>query len=278
MAVQIPVAETQAPGEHGPIGRPSNLLTVMESRAMIELAAFVAASPALRCMGRGDRHPVLVLPGFAATDRSTEPLRWFLRNQGYWTHGWSLGRNLGPTRQVLDGIETRLAYVYGRHRRPVSVIGWSLGGIYGRSLARRYPEMVRDVITLGSPFRMAKTDRSAAEPLWRMIEHTFGKEADEFFQPEHLRDPLAVPATAMYTRGDGIVKWYTCIESAGPRRESIEVRGSHSGLGFNPAALLAIADRLRQPEGTWRPFVPPMPLRRLYPTPVSFRERRVTAA
>ncbi len=237
---------------------------------MFEMGAFVAASPVLRLLGRGDRHPVLVLPGFTASDQSTVPLRWFLRSQGYWTHGWQLGRNLGPTHRVLLGMEQRLVELHERHGRPVSIVGWSLGGIYARSLARRRPAMVRQVITLGSPFRMEVDDRSAASNLWDSLQGGFG-ELDEMLIPEHHKPKLTVPSTAIYTRTDGVVRWYTCLEDDGPLRQSIEVRGSHSGLGVNPAVLLAIADRLALPEGSWKPFRPPFATRHLFPRPATYR-------
>jgi pimeloyl-ACP methyl ester carboxylesterase len=258
-------------GGSGPIEAPKWWLTVSESRAWFELGAFAAASPALRLLGRGDRHPVLVLPGFTASDRSTEPLRWFLRGQGYWTHGWRLGRNMGPTQKILTGLGHRLQELHDRHDRPVSLVGWSLGGIYARELARRHPERVRLVITMGSPFRMEPGDRSAAEAVWNVARRRFSREMGGLLDPEHTKVPLAVPSTSIYTRTDGIVRWFTCLESEGERRESIEVRGSHSGLGFNPAVLTAVADRLAQREGHWQPFSPPWPLRYLYPEATTYR-------
>ena len=122
---------------HGAVRAPSALLLAAEQRAVLELGAFFAASPLLRMAGRGDRHPVLVLPGFTAGDRSTAPLRWFLRSQGWWAHGWHLGPNFGPTRRVVNGIQERLDELHGLHGRAVSSVGWSLGGIYARELARR---------------------------------------------------------------------------------------------------------------------------------------------
>ena len=241
---------------------------LLESRAFYETGAFIASSPVLRLAGRGDRHPVLVLPGFTATDRSTEPLRWFLRGQGYWTHGWLLGRNLGPTTRTLDGLGARLVELHARHGRPVSVIGWSLGGIYARMLARSHPELVRQVITLGSPFRMQQGDHSNAEALWSALAPGFPEDLTNLFDNQ---TPLPVPATAIYSKTDGVVAWYTCIETVGPRRESIEVRGSHMGLGVNPAVLWAVTNRLAQREGTWQPFRAPLAMRQMFPRPESYR-------
>jgi len=237
-----------------------------------ELGAFLAASPLLRAVGRGDRHPVLVLPGFTASDRSTVPLRWVLRGQGYWVHGWRLGQNLGPTPRVVSGLQARLEEVYGRQQRTVSLVGWSLGGIYARELARHRPELVRQVITLGSPFQLRPGDRTAASGLFETLADRFDPAFfDGALQSEADRPALPVPATAIYSRGDGVVRWYTCLEREGPHRENIEVRGSHTGLGFNPAVVVAILDRLSQREGSWRPFRPPPGLGYLYPKPEHFR-------
>lgn len=253
--------------ERRPFRQPSARLTALENRAVFELGALAAASPALRLLGRGDRHPVLVLPGFTASDASTRPLRWFLRGQGYWVHGWDLGRNLGPTPRIVDGLTTRLAELHARHRRPVSIVGWSLGGIYARHLARAHTPMVRQVITLGSPFMSRLGDRSAASWLWDARQGAFDHDfiaRHHSFDPE---EPVPVPATSVYSRTDGIVAWQLCREPDGPRRQSIEVRGSHSGLGVNPAVLYVIADRLAQREGTWKPFTAMPGLGYWFPTP-----------
>jgi pimeloyl-ACP methyl ester carboxylesterase len=252
---------------------PHALRRLGESRAVFELYAFMAASPMLRLAGRGDRHPVLVLPGFTASDRSTEPLRWVLRSQGYWTHGWRLGTNLGPTERVVDGLYRRLEQLHRRHGQRISLVGWSLGGIYARELARRYPDEVRQVITLGSPFRMTLRDRSAASPIVDRLSDRFNAEVMGFALAEPDKPPLPVPSTAVYTRDDGVVRWHTCIDTESERSENIRVRGSHSGLGWNPAAVYAVSDRLAQPAERWRRFRAPLALRHLYPPSSSWADR-----
>ncbi len=242
----------------------------MESRAVFELGAIAAASPFLRLIGRGDNHPVLVLPGFLAGDPSTAPLRSVLQSQGYWVHGWRLGRNLGPTAHIIDGLMERLRVLHDRHDQPVSLIGWSLGGIYARRLARRFPDVVRQVITLGSPFRINPDDRSAVSGLYDRLRPAHVVNRDDML-PGFEGGPLSVPTSAIYTRTDGVVRWWQCIESIGPQSENIEVRGSHSGLGFNPAVIYAISDRLSQPADDWRPFRAPLALRHVFPRPADWR-------
>jgi pimeloyl-ACP methyl ester carboxylesterase len=237
----------------------------LEQRVVYELGAFAAASPLLRAMGRGDRHPVLVLPGFTAGDGSTAALRRTLRSQGYWVHGWRLGRNVGPTQAVVEGLVARLQQLHERHDAKVSLVGWSLGGIFARGMARELPDLVRQVISLGSPYRMRDSGGSPVARLYQRYEgvHVPGVESAAMVPEEGLA-PLTMPST----RTDGIVHWSLCIEEEGPHRENIEVRGTHVGLGFNPAAIYAIADRLAQPEDAWQPFRRNAVIRRLYPEPV----------
>jgi pimeloyl-ACP methyl ester carboxylesterase len=257
------------PAASGHLRPPSPALLVLEPLAWMEYSAFQTTSHLLRLAPRGDGHPVLVLPGFTGTDRSTEPLRNALRRQGYWVHGWRLGANVGPRPRIVEGIERRLVSLHERHGRTVSLVGWSLGGVFARELARKHPDAVRQVVTLGSPFRLRPGDRSHGSALYDRL-----APRDEPFlsrlPPEHERPPLEVPTTAIYTRTDGIIRWHSAIEAAGERRENIEVIGTHSGLGFNLAAVWATADRLAQPEGTWKRFRRPLGLAHLYPRPVSW--------
>jgi pimeloyl-ACP methyl ester carboxylesterase len=170
----------------------------------------------------------------------------------------------------VTGLVARLSELNERHGRTVSLVGQSLGGTYARHLALRYPGMVRSVITLGSPFRSQPGDHSAVEQLWQMTTVRSRPQIRRLIVDEENL-VLSVPSTAIYSRTDGIVAWQLCIESEGPLRESIEVRSSHSGMAVNPSALYAVADRLAQPEGRWRPFRPPVGMRHLYPPAATYR-------
>ena len=236
---------------------------------MFELGAAAASAPWLRLIGRGDEHPVLILPGFMAGDPSTAPLRSILRSQGYWVHGWGLGRNFGPHDHIIDGMVERLHQLHDRHDAPVSLIGWSLGGIYARRLARKFPDMVRQVITLGSPFRTTAIDRSAVQHLFERLNPNHLEKIDSSL-PGIDAGALDVPATSIYTRTDGVVRWWLCLESIGDQRENIEVYGRHAGLGFNPAVMIAISDRLAQRPGEWTPFRAPLAARHLFPRPADW--------
>jgi pimeloyl-ACP methyl ester carboxylesterase len=256
-----------------PVGAPSRRRQAMEVLWPLEAATFVAAAPLLRCGHRGDGHPVLVLPGFTADDASTVPLRWAIRGQGYSTHAWRLGRNIGPSEAIVTGMRSRLSELAERHQRAVSIVGWSLGGMYARVLAREQPDLVRQVISLGSPYRMVEGDQSSAMALWKRFEHLHDADVDLDRIAEQERPRLTVPATSVYSRRDGVAPWQTCIDEIGPQAENIEVYGSHTSLGFHPAVTFAILDRLRLPEGQWRPFRAPRGLRLWYPRPVSWKAK-----
>jgi pimeloyl-ACP methyl ester carboxylesterase len=229
---------------------PSKLLLLSEVRAVYELGAFVGSYPLLRMLPSGDGHPVMVLPGFVASDSSTHPLRGFLRDQGYAAHGWTLGRNLGLRDGLNDQKLARLHELRRLYGRKVSLIGWSLGGVFARELAKRAPDDVRQVITLGSPFKGNVRANHAS----RLYDKLAGHSVEHASASINLSEPPPVPTTAIYSRTDGIVHWQCCVEEEGPRSESVEISSSHCGLGHHPAALYVIADRLAQPEGSWAPF------------------------
>ena len=177
------------------IKRPSDTLLAMEQRVLGELMLVLAAAPLLRMMGRGDMHPVLTIPGFGGSDRSMQVLRWVLRGQGYYVHGWGLGPNLGPTGEAVDGLRRRLADLHERHGRRVSIIGQSAGGIYARELARESPHAVRQVITLGSPFRYRRRDRTVVTPLAERMRLSWVPWFADGDLPEEDRPPVPVPVT-----------------------------------------------------------------------------------
>ena len=257
-----------APTSESTMKPPSRALLLSEMRAMPELGAFLWALPTLYATApRGDGQPVLVLPGLATTDRSTSSLRRFLRAIGYPTEGWDQGRNFGP----LPGVEARLKETVKRlaetHGRKVSIVGWSLGGLYARQLGKALPQHVRQVVSLGSPFNGDPRATNA----WRLYQFTSGQSVDT--KDRHMGSAIApppppsVPTTAIYSRTDGICAWQTCMEGEGAHLENIEVRGSHCGLGHNPTAVLAVADRLAQPEGAWKPFRREGLKRMMFPRP-----------
>jgi pimeloyl-ACP methyl ester carboxylesterase len=213
-------------------------------RTLATAGSMAALPPLLRWAPRGEPHAVLVLPGLLASDLSTRVLRGWLGRLGYPVVGWELGRNRGPTQEVLTELPALLDRLAREHGTSVSVVGWSLGGIYARRLARKAPRQVRQVISLGSPFALVDRPlRVASRP---------GAAARGA-----LARPLPVPSTAVYSRWDGVVDWRACRQQPGPRSENVAVHSSHLGMGHDPAVLWVVADRLAQPCSEWRPFERP---------------------
>jgi pimeloyl-ACP methyl ester carboxylesterase len=231
---------------------PSRTLMFLEGRAIHELGAFLGALPLLSLAPRGDGHPVLVLPGLVASDTSTRPLRSFLRTKGYAVSGWRQGRNYGLRDGVQHAMVDLVHELNDTHGGKISLVGWSLGGLYARQLAKMMPERVRQVITLGSPFAGHPTSTNA----WRVYEWASGQRADQV-DPRFggdLAEPPPVPTTAIFSRTDGVCAWQGCMEKKTAQTESIEVESSHCGMGHHPAVVYAVADRLAQAEGAWQPF------------------------
>jgi pimeloyl-ACP methyl ester carboxylesterase len=245
-------AET-AQGPTQSLRPPHRGLLLVEGRAWFEFAGSVLAKPILDMAPKGDGHPVLLLPGFLASDRSTAPIRGYLSRLGYDTHAWKMGQNLGGFYKKRHLLEHRLTEIYESTGKKVSLIGWSLGGVYARYLSLAATSKVRSVITLGSPFA-GDVRATNASKLYEMLSgerHVNTKRADL----EALAGDLPVPNSSIYTKLDAIVNWRTCIAPQAHNAENIEVRlASHVGIGVNAAAWWATADRLAQADGTFTPF------------------------
>ena len=231
---------------------PGPLALALEWRAPAEAGASLLMWPWLRRAAPGDGHNVLVLPGLAAGDGSTLLLRRHLRRQGWRAHAWRQGLNLGPREGVFEGLQDRLRQLHEQSGRRVSLVGWSLGGVFARELAKRHPALVRQVVTLGSPM----PGMGHASNARRLYEFVAGRRA---YAPElmaRLQDPVpdSVPCTSLYSHSDGIVHWRASLLPPGARRQNIRVPASHSGMGVNPVVLRLLADRLAQPEDDWQPY------------------------
>jgi pimeloyl-ACP methyl ester carboxylesterase len=232
---------------------PHRGLLLIEGRAILELAGTALATPILNMAPKGDGHPVMLLPGFLASDRSTKPIRKYLERLGYDARPWALGQNLGGFYKRRRILEDRLMQVHQETGKKVSLVGWSLGGVYARYLSLVKTDAVRSVITLGSPFA-GDVHATNASKLYEFLsgeKHAHTKHEDL----EALAGHLPVPNSSIYTKLDSIVNWRTCIAPAADNAENIEVHlASHVGIGVNAAAWWAVADRLAQPEGSFKPF------------------------
>ena len=210
---------------------PEYLLAHLWHRHRVQLAA-------------GDGHPVIVIPGFGADARATAPLREALRAAGHDLRDWGQGRNTGMSRKIGQGLGQTVQEAAERSAGPVSLIGWSLGGVFARELARRMPETIRQVITLGSPIQDG--DHTTIGMLFRLQNRGTPSITPEALRQERAAPP-PVPCTAIYTISDGIVPWQASLEQEGPQTRNIRVRGSHMGMPANPQVWKACAEILAQP-------------------------------
>ena len=247
----MPPDESEPPPS-GRLRPPGLGLLLAEVRGIFEFNASLLLSPLLMRAPRGDGHPVLTLPGFLASDLSMAPMRRYLQELGYDSHAWRMGRNVGGITRMRSALRDRLAEIHGSSGRKVSIVGWSLGGVYARDFALQAPEMVRYVITLGSPFANDVRATNAT----RLYEALSGEAVEDNSElRQAIAGDLPVPTTSIYSRSDGIVNWRTCLLRPSDTAENIEVHlASHVGLGVNPAALWAVADRLAQGEGEFSQF------------------------
>ena len=236
--------------------RPSLLLALIEApRALSEATALIPSRPFLENLPSGDGHTVMTLPGFLATDRSMSVMRDYLSRWGYDARRWQMGRNVGLNRQraIEKLLDRRLKKLFEESGGKVSLVGWSLGGLYAREMARRNPQFVRNVITLGAPIGEPK-----ATTIWRLYEYVSGQSLSDREvrkRIDSLRNPIPdVPVTAIYSKSDAIVSWEIAKIPPGKKVENIGINTSHLGMGFNPAVYFVLADRLRREEGDWTPF------------------------
>ncbi len=238
------------PDQQLQVQAPNAWRMLLEARAPWEYVAMLAASPWLSRIPLGDGHPVLVFPGLGASDLSTRPLRRFLRARGYTPYPWKQGFNLGPKNGVLNAARTQVQQLAQRHGERVSLVGWSLGGIYAREIAKEQPQHARCVITLGTPF----AGHPRATNAWRLYEFVSGQSVHDPVLAAQVRVAPACPTTSIYSKSDGVVAWQCSLNEPAAHTENIEVQASHIGMGLNPLALFALADRLRQDPQQWAPF------------------------
>ena len=235
---------------------PHRALLLLEApRLAGELAASYAIDMVAPRRPSGDGRPVLVIPGFSATDGMTGRLRSHLKRHDFRVHGWGQGSNIGLTDRKVDGLIDRFEDIRKRYDEPVSIVGWSFGGVLARWLAHTYPGDVRQIVCLGSPWR-ADGERTRATGMFERSRRKHGVSDRAEPMIELLRGPVPVPCTAVYSKTDGIVPWRGCaVETvAFPAAENVAVPSSHVGMVANPLVLDVVVDRLCQDPDDWQEF------------------------
>jgi pimeloyl-ACP methyl ester carboxylesterase len=248
-------------GEHAggqePAAAPARALMYLElPRWLGEYAASRTLDLVTPARDVGHGRPVLVLPGFSANDAMTGRLRSHLKRHGFRVHGWKLGRNHGLTDRLVEGVGERFAALAEQYAEPISIVGWSFGGVLARWLAHEHADDVRQIVCLGSPWR-AEGERTRATAMFERSRerHGISERAREII--ETARGPVPVPTTAVWSRTDGIVPWRGCRvdDATDPApAENVEVLSSHVGMVANPLVLATVVDRLAQDPADWHPF------------------------
>jgi pimeloyl-ACP methyl ester carboxylesterase len=224
---------------------------IREVRVLLELPRLLIRFPALARQPRGSGQPVLVLPGYGAGDGSTALLQGYLRFLGYHVRGWGRGRTHGDVQHLMPRVLKRLMSLARKSGQEVAVVGWSLGGYLAREAARERPDLVHQVITLGTPV--------IGGPKYTVVARHFhrrGIDMDAIEAEIELRNQilLRAPVTAIYSRTDAVVAWKACIDRNGSNVEHVEVRTTHFGFGFSAEVYKIIAQRLAaQPERSDQP-------------------------
>jgi pimeloyl-ACP methyl ester carboxylesterase len=212
-----------------------------EARVLLELPRLLLCFPDLARQPRGHGQPIVIIPGYGAGDRSTTLLQLYLRFLGYQVYGWGIGRNTGDTAELLPRILKQLISLSRSTGQQLSIIGWSLGGYLAREAARDRPDLVRHVITLGTPVIGGPKYTAAARAYRR---HGFDVEALAAEVELRKQVRLRTPVTAIYSRADGIVAWEACIDRFAANVDHIEVTTSHLGFGFSADVYKVIAQQL----------------------------------
>lgn len=221
---------------------PAALARALELRAPLEWTSLALRLPLLLGAPRGDGRPVMLIPGFQATELSMRPLERYLASLGYDTYDWGQGRNRGDVEGDIERVTRRTERLAAELGAPLTLLGWSLGGFSAREAARLRPDAVREVITLGTPI-IGGPKYTSVGRIWAERE---GIDMDALELEIHARNSIGIrqPVTSIYSRSDGVVGWQASVDRYNPQARNIEVSSSHFGLGVNARVWRIVADLL----------------------------------
>jgi len=224
----------------GPLRAPQGNKILKESLTILQVPRLALRTPSLLFRTkRGTKQPVLFLPGLKAGDASNAPMRSFLKQKNFKAYGWGLGTNNGDVEGQLPAVIARAEELFDRSEEPIALVGWSLGGVIAREVARERPELISQVITYGTPV--------VGGPLYTSVSGVYSP-AERVLIAERIAErnqiPIDVPITAMYSKRDGIVAWRACIDDFSPDITMIEITSTHVGMGIDPDVWQIVSERL----------------------------------
>lgn len=225
-----------------PLAAPSPGSLFREVGIVREIPRLLLSSPRLAAAPRGAGDPVLLVPGIGSDDWATAPLRAYLRRLGHDARGWGLGRNHGDVEALVEDVAGVVTAWHEASGRPVNLVGWSLGGVVAREVARTHPDQVAQVISYGTPV--------VGGPVYTVMGSRYSPETIAHILgivEEANRIPIPVPLTSIFSRADAVVAWRASVDTRHSHTHHVEVRSTHTGLGLDPDVWLAVAHRLREP-------------------------------
>lgn len=225
--------------------RPSLPLLLGNISMPFDLARTRARAASLAGAMRGDGRLVLLLPGLLASEQRMEPLRAILNAAGYDAHGWAMGRNFGPKPDSLDQIDRRVDAIRRKSGGQVTLVGWSLGGLFAREYAKFAPHKVGGVVTMGTPF----SGDPRANHAWRLYQLISGFPVDRppFACAREVKPP--VPTVALWSRRDGVILPECARGRPSERDRAVEVDCTHMGFAAAPEGILAVGRALEGMQG-----------------------------
>jgi predicted esterase YcpF (UPF0227 family) len=237
------------PSSIGPLRPPTKFNTLKEFRAPLEWFAAYGNRKKLKHTAKGDGRIIVLVPGYGAGKWSMRPLKKFLKSINYQVFDWGHGRNRGYIKDETALLADTIKFISKKHNnQTITVIGWSLGGVLSREVARLYPQIISEVITMGTPL--------VGGPKYTVAANKYAKSMDidlDIYEAEiHEVNSLGIkqPVTVIYSKSDGVVGWRASLDSYNEQARNIEVNGSHLGLGVNVEVWKIIAETLSKPIGS----------------------------